>query len=171
MITTAFSLDTPDGPFGVIVRGDTVLASGWSGDLGPVAARNRSIGDWREGPGPADVVEAVEAFYGGDLGAVAHVPVDQPGSPFLQTVWTALREIPAGSPTTYGALATDLGRPSAARAVGRACGLNAPALFVPCHRVTGASGALTGFAWGVEVKRSLLAREAPGERRILQNST
>lgn len=88
------------------------------------------------------------------------VPLDPGGTPFQQAVWQALRLIPAGAPTHYGALAQALGRPAAARAVGAAVGRNPISIIVPCHRVLGAQGALTGYAGGLARKRELLRREA-----------
>ena len=81
------------------------------------------------------------------------------GSPFQHRIWKILTEIPFGSIRTYGDLAKEIGNPNAARAVGRANATNPIALVVPCHRVIGASGALTGFAYGVEIKRRLLEFE------------
>jgi methylated-DNA-[protein]-cysteine S-methyltransferase len=77
-------------------------------------------------------------------------------------VWAALREIPYGATTSYGALAARLGAPGSARAVGAANGRNPVAIVVPCHRVVGATGALTGYAGGLERKRALLALEREG---------
>jgi len=152
-------LDTPDGPFTLIEDQDgAVVASGWSDDLAPVAERAGLTADDAVA-GRCDASAAVRAFYSGDALAPASVPVAQRGTAFQQAVWTALREIPVGQVSRYGELATALGSPGASRAVGAACGRNAVALFVPCHRVVGASGSLTGFAWGVDVKRALLARE------------
>jgi methylated-DNA-[protein]-cysteine S-methyltransferase len=87
------------------------------------------------------------------------VPVEPPGTDFQRTVWAMLREIPFGTTRSYGELARELGKPNAARAVGRANATNPVALVVPCHRVIGSSGALTGFAYGVEIKRQLLTFE------------
>lgn len=81
------------------------------------------------------------------------------GAPFLQSVWTLLRDIPYGVTTHYGALAMLLGRPGASRAVGRANGLNPISIIIPCHRVIGADGTLTGYAGGLHRKQALLALE------------
>jgi len=89
----------------------------------------------------------------------AALPLDLQGTPFQQQVWAALRDIPPGETTTYGEIARRIGRPQAVRAVGAACGANPVAIAVPCHRVVGSSGKLTGYRWGVERKRSLIARE------------
>lgn len=81
------------------------------------------------------------------------------GTPFQQQVWLALREVPYGTTCSYGDLAGKIGRPSAVRAVGAANGRNPLCIVLPCHRVVGAGGALTGYAGGVERKRSLLDLE------------
>ena len=87
------------------------------------------------------------------------VPLDPVGTPFQLSAWLGLREIPYGETRTYGQQAAAIGRPSASRAVGAANGRNPLSIFVPCHRVVGANGSLTGFAGGLETKRFLLALE------------
>ena len=88
------------------------------------------------------------------------IPVDPKGTEFQKSVWRALREIPAGATVTYSELARRIGRPESVRAVAAACGANPIAVIVPCHRVIGKDGSLTGYAWGgVEKKRMLLERE------------
>jgi methylated-DNA-[protein]-cysteine S-methyltransferase len=87
------------------------------------------------------------------------LPLAPRGSAFQQEVWTLLAAIPYGETATYGALAAQLGRPAAARAVGRANATNPIAIIVPCHRVIGASGSLTGYAYGLSIKERLLALE------------
>jgi methylated-DNA-[protein]-cysteine S-methyltransferase len=93
------------------------------------------------------------------------------GTDFQRRVWAALRHIPAGTTTTYGGLARVIGQPSASRAVGLANGANPIAIVVPCHRVIGADGTLTGYGGGIERKRFLLAHErrwaATDEQRAL----
>lgn len=160
------TLDTPDGPFTVIENPDgAVVASGWSDDVEAVAAR-AGIAAADVGPGECAASAAVLAFYAGDVAAPAGVPFAQHGTAFQAAVWSALRQIPLGEVRRYGELAAALGSPGASRAVGAACGRNAVALFVPCHRVVGASGALTGFAWGVNVKHSVLDREGVEIARV-----
>jgi AraC family transcriptional regulator of adaptative response/methylated-DNA-[protein]-cysteine methyltransferase len=80
--------------------------------------------------------------------------------PFQQRVWDELLRIPPGSIVTYGALANRIGEPGAVRAVANACAANAIALAIPCHRVVRSNGTLSGYRWGVERKRALLAKEA-----------
>jgi AraC family transcriptional regulator, regulatory protein of adaptative response / methylated-DNA-[protein]-cysteine methyltransferase len=89
----------------------------------------------------------------------ADLPLDILGTAFQCKVWQALREIPAGSTLTYSELAAKVGQPSAVRAVANACGANKLAVLIPCHRVIGSDGKLTGFRWGIERKRKLLERE------------
>ena len=87
------------------------------------------------------------------------LPLVPRGTPFQKAVWDALLEISCGSTLTYGELARSLDRPAAARAVGQACHHNPLSLFIPCHRVLGASGSLTGYGGGISVKRRLLEHE------------
>ncbi|MEQ8667107.1 MAG: bifunctional DNA-binding transcriptional regulator/O6-methylguanine-DNA methyltransferase Ada [Rhodospirillales bacterium] len=89
----------------------------------------------------------------------ADVPLDVAATAFQARVWQALRAIPKGSTMTYGEIAEALGKPKAARAVGRACATNPVSLIVPCHRAVGSSGSLTGYRWGVERKKTLLDHE------------
>jgi AraC family transcriptional regulator of adaptative response/methylated-DNA-[protein]-cysteine methyltransferase len=94
--------------------------------------------------------------------AAPEVPLDLRGTAFQLRVWQALRAIPHGETRTYSQLARELGDPKATRAVARACATNRVSLLVPCHRVVGVSGSLTGYRWGVDRKRQLL--EAEGVR-------
>ncbi len=102
---------------------------------------------------------ALRAYLAGDLTAIDDIPVQTCGTSFQQQVWSALRMIPPGSVLTYGEMAVQLRRSTAYRAVGMANGLNPVAIVVPCHRLVGASGALTGYAGGLERKRWLLEHE------------
>jgi O-6-methylguanine DNA methyltransferase len=103
--------------------------------------------------------EALDAYFAGEVRALEPLPVSTGGTPFQREVWAALRRIPAGTTLSYGALAARLGRPGSARAVGLANGANPVGIVVPCHRVIGAGGALTGYAGGVSRKRWLLQHE------------
>lgn len=153
------TIDTPDGPFTVVESDGVVVTSAWSDSATAVAA---GAGRGESVLGNCQAADAVVAYYAGDLEAPGKVSIAHAGTEFRTRVWQTLREIPPGEPRTYGEIATALGSPGASRAVGAACGANALALFIPCHRVSGASGKLTGFAWGVDIKRSLLEREAVG---------
>ncbi|MBI2586117.1 MAG: bifunctional DNA-binding transcriptional regulator/O6-methylguanine-DNA methyltransferase Ada [Rhodospirillales bacterium] len=109
-------------------------------------------------------VENVLARLAGKKTSAA-LPLDVRATAFQGRVWRALQEIPAGETRSYGAIAEMIGRPGAARAVGRACALNPVAVVVPCHRAVGNAGALTGYRWGVERKRKLLATEREAGRK------
>ena len=98
-------------------------------------------------------------YYDGDLSAIDDVAVRQFGSPWRLAGWCRLREIPPGAPLSYAGLAEALGAPSAVRAAAGICASNAPALFVPCHRVLGKGGLLTGYAGGLWRKKWLLEHE------------
>ena len=92
------------------------------------------------------------------------IPLDPAGTDFQKSVWRALRDIPAGATITYSELARRIGRPGSVRAVAAACGANPIAVVVPCHRVVGKNGSLTGYAWGLDKKRLLLERETARSR-------
>ncbi len=111
------------------------------------------------GPAPAEVRQALDDWFAGDLAALDSLQVTTGGTAFQQDVWRLLRVVPAGTTRTYGQLAAQLGRPSASRAVGAANGANPVSIIVPCHRVVGANGDLTGYAGGVLRKRWLLDHE------------
>ena len=111
------------------------------------------------GTAPAPVTEALTAYFDGDLRALDAVPTVTGGTDFQRSVWAALRAIPPGETEGYGELAARIGRPSASRAVGAANGANPVAIVVPCHRVIGASGSLTGFGGGLPRKAWLLEHE------------
>ena len=158
---------TQDGPLTVLAEDGVVLASGWTSAAEEVVDRVRpddrpveimtvaaSDTDF------ADIAEALQRYYAGEPGAIAAVPVRQFGTDLQLAGWAALRDIPAGAPLSYAEFAAVLGRPTAIRAAARICARNAAALFVRCHRVVRSDGSLGGFAWGLDVKRSLLAREA-----------
>jgi methylated-DNA-[protein]-cysteine S-methyltransferase len=104
------------------------------------------------------VRELLEGYFTGDIRQF-DVPLAPVGTPFQSTVWAALREIPYGSTCTYGELAAAIGRPTASRAVGAANGRNPISIIVPCHRVIGSTGTLTGYAGGLARKSYLLALE------------
>jgi len=105
--------------------------------------------------GPEAMIRAVIDDPAGEIA----LPLDLRGTPFQQRVWAALRAIPAGETRSYADIAAGIGAPSAVRAVAGACGANPIAIAVPCHRVLRSDGALSGYRWGVERKRMLLARE------------
>jgi methylated-DNA-[protein]-cysteine S-methyltransferase len=110
-------------------------------------------------PAPEGIRRPIEAYFQGEIAAIDTLPVQTSGTPFQQRTWTELRKIPAGTTITYGGLAARIGRSGASRAVGLANGSNPVAVVVPCHRVVGANGTLTGYGGGLDRKRWLLAHE------------
>jgi AraC family transcriptional regulator of adaptative response/methylated-DNA-[protein]-cysteine methyltransferase len=125
----------------------------------------------------AHMVDAAIAVVSGAeeplIAGSSEVNLDLRGTAFQLKVWQALRAIPRGETRSYSQLASEMGIPKATRAVARACAMNRVALVVPCHRVVGANGSLTGYRWGVDRKRQLLAAEGAKEsdRRVLPDST
>ena len=108
---------------------------------------------------PHGFTGAISDYFAGNLAIIDELPVETGGTLFQQDVWRALRTIPCGSTTSYGQLAERIGRPAAVRAVGLANGANPVSVVVPCHRVIGANGSLTGYGGGIERKRWLLDHE------------
>lgn len=115
--------------------------------------------DMEPAANPHGLTRAVAAYFGGDLHAIDALPVKTGGTEFQREVWRALREIPCGTTISYGELARRIRRPEAVRAVGLANGSNPIGVVVPCHRVIGANGSLTGYGGGLERKRWLLDHE------------
>ena len=154
------TLDTPIGELTFTAR-DGALSGvyfdppardvmvGWVRDDGALGPAARILADARE---------QLVAYFAGDL-TTFDLPLATSGTEFQERVWGALREIPYGELTSYSALARRIGAPKAFRAVGAANGQNPIPIVVPCHRVIGASGSLTGFGGGIERKRWLLRHE------------
>ena len=126
-------------------------------------------GRWRSRFGEGTLIEkrnpfglsvAIARYFEGDVHVIDDLPVVFAGTPFQNKVWHALRAIPAGETLSYGALARQIGEPKAVRAVGLANGSNPIGLIVPCHRVIGSDGSLTGYGGGLDRKKWLLAHEA-----------
>jgi methylated-DNA-[protein]-cysteine S-methyltransferase len=115
---------------------------------------------WQRAPARFRALASQLAEYFAGERSQFDVPLALEGSAFQRRVWRALQEIPYGQTTSYGALARQIGAPDASRAVGRANGSNPVGIIVPCHRVIGAGGALTGYGAGLERKRFLLELEA-----------
>ncbi|NEQ49329.1 MAG: methylated-DNA--[protein]-cysteine S-methyltransferase [Leptolyngbya sp. SIO3F4] len=105
------------------------------------------------------LIEQIQSYLKGDLTAIDHIPVKPGGTAFQAKVWQTLRSIPAGTVISYGELAHQINNPAAVRAVGTTNGLNPISIVLPCHRVIGANGSLTGYAGGIERKRWLLEHE------------
>jgi methylated-DNA-[protein]-cysteine S-methyltransferase len=143
-----FLVDSPVGPLGVALDGDTVV--------GVRFGAPKAFGS--AGSHPA--LDELAAYFAGELTSFA-VPVEmRGGSNFERAVWAEIAKIPYGEMQTYGAIATALGDPGAARAVGTACNHNPVPVIVPCHRVVGAGGKMVGFGGGIDRKRRLLELEA-----------
>jgi methylated-DNA-[protein]-cysteine S-methyltransferase len=113
---------------------------------------------------PHNLTSALAAYFAGDLHAIDTIPVRTAGTSFQQTVWRALRDIPCGTTISYSELARRIHAPQAVRAVGTANGANPIGVVVPCHRVIGANGSLTGYGGGIERKRWLLEHEGAHPR-------
>lgn len=147
--------------------GDLLLHGGEHGLAGlSVGGRGPQPG-WRRADAAFVTVRAqVDAYFEGER-TTFDVPLDlEAGTSFQRTVWTALLgEVPFGETITYGELARRVGRPAAPRAVGGANARNPIAIIIPCHRVLGAAGALTGYGGGIDAKRFLLAHEASARLR------
>jgi methylated-DNA-[protein]-cysteine S-methyltransferase len=128
---------------------------------------NARLGRWfppheivdRESPTIARTRGWLTAYFEGTAAEIGDLPLDMRGAPFEKRVWTALRAIPPGQTTSYGAIARALDSEGASRAVGAANGANPVAIIVPCHRVIGASGSLTGYGGGLERKTWLIEHE------------
>jgi methylated-DNA-[protein]-cysteine S-methyltransferase len=160
-------LDRRPTPIGVLLLatddGGRVRAIDLAGDearmtqhLRSQYGKSSSI-EW--GAAPAAVTRALDGYFAGNLNTLDEVVCQADGTPFQQEVWSALRKIPAGQTLSYGALADRLGKPKAVRAVGLANGANPIPIVIPCHRVIGSDGSLTGYGGGLERKRWLLAHE------------
>jgi len=106
-----------------------------------------------------DAIKQLQAYFAGDLQQFS-LKVNPQGTPFQQTVWSALQRIPLGETISYGELAKRIGNPNACRAVGRANGANPIPIIIPCHRVIGSAGGLVGFTAGLDLKARLLNHEA-----------
>ena len=129
-------------------------------DEGEAALRNRfPQADLRPADAALDRLAAAVVALVDDPTGAPDLPVDVGGTAFQQAVWSALRAIPAGQTRSYGQIAAAIGRPGAVRAAGTACGDNALAVLIPCHRVLRSDGTAGGYAWGVARKQALLARE------------
>lgn len=108
---------------------------------------------------PHGLTDQINAYFAGDIEVIESIPVETGGTLFQRSVWNELRNIPSGSTISYGKLAKQIGRPTAVRAVGLANGANPVGIVVPCHRVIGSNGSLTGYGGGIERKQWLLEHE------------
>ena len=155
-MTTLYTvMDSPIGPLLIVGARDALQMVGFPSGKGHVAPRaewTRDDGALRFATGP------LREYFAGER-RTFDVPLAPRGTPFQLEVWRELARIPYGTTISYGTLVTRLGNPAASRAVGAANGSNPIPIIVPCHRVIGANGSLTGFGGGIETKRWLLAHE------------
>jgi methylated-DNA-[protein]-cysteine S-methyltransferase len=161
------TVESPVGSLTLAVRGGRLCLLHFGSDIANVRA---TLVRWypeetvREGPSVDAVVGMLERYFGGEITAIDDIEVEMNGTPFQRRVWAALREVRAGSTASYSEIARRIGAPAAVRAVGAANGANPVALVVPCHRIVGANGSLTGYGGGLDRKQWLLRHE--GARRL-----
>ena len=149
-------IDSPLGPLTLVVNAEGFLCALYN-DGQKYYPDAEELGERDDTIAASAVAELAEYFAG--TRAAFSVPTAASGTDFQRRVWAALTGIPAGQTRTYGEIAGQLGRPGASRAVGAATGRNPISIIVPCHRLVGASGAMTGYAGGVARKVWLLAHE------------
>ena len=161
----AHRIDTPIGDLLIVADEDGHLrATEWTdleGRMQRLLRRHYGAEGFRINTGPAAnaLTDALHRYFAGELDAIDALPVQTGGTSFQRGVWRALRRIPCGSTISYATLAERIRRPTAIRAVGLANGSNPVSIVVPCHRVIGADGSLTGYGGGLDRKRWLLAHE------------
>lgn len=160
------SVPSPIGTIVLITRGagpeTSLCALGFedlASELLPEVARRFGGAPLERVAAPGALGARLASYFDGDLGALDDIVVEAPGTPFQARVWAALRAIAPGVTTSYSALAAAVGAPRAVRAVGSANAQNLVPLVVPCHRVIGRDGSLTGYAGGLARKEWLLAHE------------
>jgi methylated-DNA-[protein]-cysteine S-methyltransferase len=159
------NLDRMESPLGTVLlvwEGSNLRAldfSDYEARMTKLLRQHYGTYQLHEATAPASLRDPLTDYFAGDLTALDRVPVQTNGTEFQRDVWAALRTIPAGQTRTYGELAKQINRPAAVRAVGMTNGANPIGIVVPCHRVIGANGTLTGYAGGLERKRWLLEHE------------
>jgi methylated-DNA-[protein]-cysteine S-methyltransferase len=157
-------VDSPIGPLTLAVRGARLCLLHFGADEAGAAAALRR---WYPGQpiasrgASAPVARRLASYFAGETTALDGIEVEMNGTPFQRRVWEALRDVRVGTTASYGEIARRIGSPSAVRAVGAANGANPVAIVVPCHRIIGGSGSLTGYGGGLERKRWLLRHENP----------
>lgn len=146
---TTYTISSPLGPITLTEENDHLIGLIFGGT--PTAA-----------PAPSPLLlqaqDAISDYFSGKSDSFS-IPLELRGTAFQRAVWSALQEIPYGTTCTYSSIAARIGRPTAVRAVAHAIGQNPIGIFVPCHRVIGKNGSLTGFAWGLDIKKALLELE------------
>ncbi len=155
------SIKTPVGVLALISDGSTLVGAEF-GDLASLQARlgpvliERGFKNVKSIPGISD---EVRRYFDGDLRAFDKIKVKQPGGPFSQSAWNAMRKITPGRTISYADLAANAGSPAAVRAAGSACARNLIAPIVPCHRIVRSDGSLGGYGFGLPAKTWLLKHE------------
>jgi methylated-DNA-[protein]-cysteine S-methyltransferase len=155
------SIASPVGPLTIAGRDNSVCAV-WFGDeqdARRLLARWYPDDSFDSACDPGGAVDALSSYFAGDLGALDLLQIELRGTPFQQRVWQQLRGVRAGTTASYKDLARAIGAPAAVRAVGAANGANPIPIIVPCHRIIGSNGNLTGYGGGLDRKRWLLAHE------------
>lgn len=153
---------SPIGPLTVAARDSRVCLLHFGE---PDAGVRKALARWypgvtlQDGTDPGGALTALAAYFSGTVEALDDLPVELNGTPFQLAVWTRLRSVRAGRTATYAEIAKAIGSPDAVRAVGAANGANPIALIVPCHRIIGSDGRLTGYGGGLPNKRWLLQHE------------
>jgi methylated-DNA-[protein]-cysteine S-methyltransferase len=162
MILSYSTYTSPIGDILLVLQDEQLLAL----DFADYETRLRRLLDLRhtpyvlkDSPVPRNMADSLDRYFAGDLNALDSLAVDTGGTSFQQRVWAELRRTTPGITTTYGEIARRIDRPRATRAVGAANGSNAIAIVIPCHRVVGSTGKLTGYAGGLDRKRWLLDHE------------
>ena len=152
------TIPSPVGQLTLVAGDKGLMAITWDNDR-PGRVRLPAVPGGGH-PVLAETARQLHAYFAGRLQAF-DLPLDPRGTPFQQSVWAALRRIPFGQTRSYGEIAREIGMPAAFRAVGAANGRNPLSIVVPCHRVVGSTGGLTGFAGGLDRKEFLLWLERP----------
>jgi len=159
-------IDTPIGKMLLVAdTGGNLRAADWT-DYEARMQRLLRLHYGKEGFGleplrnPHGLADVIGRYFAGELSAIERINVETAGSPFQRSVWSGLRQIPSGATVSYAWLAEKIGKPAAIRAVGLANGANPIGVVVPCHRVIGSDGSLTGYGGGIERKRWLLQHES-----------
>ena len=151
------TVDSPIGPLGLVATDEGLRAVSWRGDETSVKLPDDMVED-PDHPILRQAAHELSEYFDGDRTSF-EVPLDLRGTPFQEAAWRALGDIPYGSTRSYGEQAALIGRPKAIRAVGQANGRNPVPIVLPCHRVIGANGSLTGFGGGLDLKTQLLTHE------------
>jgi methylated-DNA-[protein]-cysteine S-methyltransferase len=159
------TIPTPIGEMLLVTRGGALCAAefgGYEARVRTALRRRHGAFELRPGAAPGAVRDGFARYFEGDADSFVGLPLLTAGTPFQESVWAALRATRWGERHAYSELAARIGRPRAVRAVGLANGRNPVAILIPCHRIVGRNGSLTGYAGGLERKAWLLAHEGGG---------